>query len=117
MARVGVEGALIDSLSKFLLTMYYVPGPVLGAKDKAVNKAARDSTPWSVSLSRETCYNQLQKLCCGHHGAGWHTGEAEGAGRVREGSLVSLEVREGKSRESLSSEEKLPSRVSVVGQE
>lgn len=42
MAGVGEEATVTDSLSKIALTMHYVPGPVLGAGDKAVSKAARN---------------------------------------------------------------------------
>lgn len=38
MAGVGEESVVIDSLSKIVLTMHYVPGPVLGAKDKGARK-------------------------------------------------------------------------------
>lgn len=101
-AGVGEEGIVIDSLSQIVLTMHRVPGPVLGGKDKAVSKAARKPSPWKSSLSMETRYNQSRKSPPGHHGAGWHTREAGGAGRVWEEGLVFLGVREGKSREPLS---------------
>lgn len=40
MAGAGEEAVVADSLSETALTVLCVPGSVLGAKDKAVSKAA-----------------------------------------------------------------------------
>lgn len=62
--------------------MFYILGPVLCAKDKAINKAARTLPHGTYHSTGRHVYNKLQKLSCGYYGAGWHSREAEGAGRV-----------------------------------
>lgn len=73
---------------EYLLTMYSVPDPELGA-DKAVNRAARDPVLELRTQQGDTSQPIIEVvlwlLWCW-----WHTGEAESAGSGHEGVLVCL---------------------------
>lgn len=86
-----------------------MPGPVRGAKGKAMNEAARDPTPWNLALSRETV-TAITELILGHRGAGGHQG-----GRGRWESVKGSGLLGNQRRRSL--EEELTSEVPDVGQE
>lgn len=80
MAGGGEEGVVTASLSKVALAVHSAPGPALGAKDKAVSKAARNPaqrthaeqgdllqpiteiTPWSLGAGgtpgRQGCWER-----------------------------------------------------------